>query len=408
MTPPLPTLTVPAGTGRINGKALDGWLRALVGRTNELVRFYNSTVLGNGKLKPKSVRPPAMGDNLKGYIQGMAYQIEAIRKTFGPGSMIDDLTGANLHTYPDPPTSAPITIWAAPQPETELMATAPAVLGGDSSILYRLRFRLRSTCQHTMFTPAWTTIRGTITATAGSTAVTGAGTVFTDDCIAVLYPDRYRPGAQVQFNGERHQLAAIDSDGLMHLKDAALANFTGDCQVSVCNWNIGYPTLDRFNDVALRAPPVGAIQYAQNVIGTPPGTITPFSGRDYLLLQKSSPSEEIALSFQAYTPPIANRDLEAYPAARDVIFETECYGGCILVLQSNNSDTAATFLADTSYPADDDPRFPALFRFRCGQMVQLDLLAIDPILPDVEAGYLQAESGAVLESEQPQEALELE
>ena len=394
------TVSVGAGSDAVQASSLDTQLRQIVSAVNELVALANQI---DPQFPDKCLRPYHMSAELRGYLQAVCSQVKSIRKQFGTGAILYPLEGHGVGSYP---LVGKLQIWSYPYPDANTPAVVPFVVGGDSSIVYRLKFRLRSICQHTLYTLAKTQIRGTVTVTAGSNVVNGAATVFTDDCSQVLNPDPYRGGQGMWINGQYFPLASIESDTVMHTVSPIPFNFTGPAYASVCAWDIGYPTMTRFEQVALSAPPAGAKVYAPFIIGCAPGTMVPFGGRDYLTLDVSNPPQEIALSFQRFTT-VAHRDYDAFPDPRDQTFDILVNGGSTINLRSQNSDTAAAFLPETGFPNDDDPRFPLVARFRVGQMVQLDLLAIDPVKPDQEGNFLETQAGVPIDTNHPQAHLEV-
>lgn len=88
---------------------------------------------------------------------------------------------------------------------------------------------------------------------------------------------------------------------------------------------------------------------------------------------------------------------------RDFLYEVIVRGGATVTFRSRCVDGSSVFSAKSDYPADDDPRFPALFRFPVGQTAQVDIVSIEPIVPDDSP--LLTEAGFPIKAEAPESAI---
>lgn len=88
---------------------------------------------------------------------------------------------------------------------------------------------------------------------------------------------------------------------------------------------------------------------------------------------------------------------------RDFLYEIIVRGGATVTFHSRCVDGSSVFSARSDYPADDDQRFPALFRFPVGQTAQVDIVSIEPTIPDDRP--LLTEAGFPIKAEAPESAI---
>lgn len=203
-------------------------------------------------------------------------------------------------------TGPPRRFYGAPNTDTAEDTTIPFVIGGDSSLLYRVRFRVRSMCglaRAVEGDPSWT--------------------------------------QQHPFTAEQTPAFTIPTD---------------------------VPEYQNAVTLAVTNPP-----------------------RNHLLTYSPAPAD-------------LDYDYALRAVPRDFIYEVVVYGGTTLELRGiAAADGTGQFCATANYPPDDDPRFPALYRFPAGQTAQIDLLAIVPWQDDPDAILTQA--GFPITTEAPTEAL---
>jgi hypothetical protein len=90
--------------------------------------------------------------------------------------------------------------------------------------------------------------------------------------------------------------------------------------------------------------------------------------------------------------------------SRDFIYEITVPGGTEITVENASVLIDGMFFADSNLPPDDDPRFPALYRWPAGQVAQVDILSIAPIL---EGDEILTEASRPITGEAPSTALRI-
>jgi hypothetical protein len=90
--------------------------------------------------------------------------------------------------------------------------------------------------------------------------------------------------------------------------------------------------------------------------------------------------------------------------SRDFIYEIVVPGGTEVTIENASVLVDGTIYADSNLPPNNDPRFPALYRTPPGQIAQIDILAVYPVLPE-DADVILTEAGLAITGEAPTSAL---
>lgn len=403
---PAPAVTVPAGNGLVNARALDGQLRLIVAQVNALIAALGVARAEDQRLRNGSAKWRMVSEGLKGQIEAMVEQVAAIRATFLPDTLNYTLEGKTLYSFDD--GTGDRVFLAGTYPGLYGIVKVPAVIGGDEQVRYRVTFRIRSMSQRTYASEPWFAVRGTV-ATAGVN-VTGVGTVFTEDIIAP-----WRQPIYVRINGEVRQVVTRPNNTTLTVDTPFSGSFPPGTTMEATTLEIEFPG-PLFAPNIHTALPAGA--QAQHpfaflmdaaVESTWYPEAQPFGipqGRDFLTVSIIRPNGVYrSIGLLTFQPCVdaAPSQHEQRPASRDFIVSFDVNGEDEIQFASLNSDSYAVFYAKSDYPPNDDPRFPALYRFPAGQTAQIDLLSIEPINDPATA--ILTEAGFPIQGESPQAPL---
>lgn len=390
---PLPPIIIPTGDGRVNATALDGVMKLIVDRINATISALNVALADRTQLVDRSVRARNLSAELRGAVADLAARVAAIRATLTPGVAVQPIV--------EPVTATPAETLGKFRftcPTTDI--SQPFTLDGDPLRTYRLRFRARSCCARTLFSPSYVQVRGLARTYVGSTVVLAdSGTNFAADVAPMLLDTGRVP--MVLASGETRRIVGVLAGPDRIIVDQPFTTSLANAPVSV-NFAVGTYMRDTYAFRTMAAVlAAGGVPQGDHIIAFPKGTMQPLGNTDFVWVE--TPTSDILLTAALYDP-LAGIIDQQLARALDESFDVLVPGNATLMLHSESSIEQGAFYVESDYPADDDPRFPAAYRFPRAQFVQLDLTAIEHIvLPDDDA--ILAETGVPLDSEAPQAQL---
>jgi hypothetical protein len=388
---PIPPIAVPAGDGRVNATALDGVVRLLTAKVNEVIAALGVAMEARTRLRDGSVDARAFSAEMRGMLTDLAARIGEIRRGIKPDSAIPAVVN---------PTAIPAETPGLFRFSSQVATTHTTFrMDGDAQRIYRLRFRARFAASRTLFSASPCAIRGLANTLVGSdTVVAASGTNFAEDVAPMLLDTERVP--LVFASGEIHRIVAVLAGPDRIVTDRPFVTSYANQPLSV-NFAVGtyMRTTHAFQSMSAVIA-AGGVPLAPGIVSFPPGEMAPLGGTDFVWV--STAQEDILLTAGLFNP-LAGLVDQQLPEARDQTFDIFLPGNGSLTLHNESGGGEAAFLANSDYPADDDPRFPAAYRLLRGQFVQLDLVAIEPIVLPLDA--ILTESGFPVQGESPQASI---
>lgn len=388
---PIPLIVVPPGDGKVNATALDGAFRSIVAQTNAVIEALNVALTARTTLADRSVRARHLGGELRGMLADMAARVASIRRTLLPGVTVQPVVNE---------TAAPSEVPGRFLFESDYTDNHTLFqLGGDPIRTYRLRFRIRSAIARCLFSPSFVRVRGLARTYVGSNIVLAdSGTNFAADVAPMLLNTTRVP--LVMVSGEVHRIVAVLAGPDRIVVDSPFVTSLANGPVDV-SFVVGtYMRNTHAFQTELAAIAAGGAPLGDGVWRFPPGTMAPLGGADFAWL--STANEDILLNGRMFDP-LAGLVDQQLPLPQDVTFDLYVPGDASLSLHCESSDARAAFMVEGDYPVDDDPRFPAAYRFPRAQFAQLDLVSIEPIVEPADG--ILTESGIPIQGESPQATL---
>lgn len=410
MTPITP-VTVPAGDGLVNARALDGQLRLIVAQVNALIAALGVARGQDNQLADGSLRWRMVSETFKGVVRDIAQLAAEIRRQYKP------LDTCNT-TFPGIIVSSPVSnpsgrVFSARSVQDQIVPiTVPEIDGAGGSPyaarFYRIKARARITGQKPAYVKMWQAVRGTMTLN-GTTTVTGVGSTFTDD-IDTHYGGTFP--ARVRINGEIRNLVQRVNDTTLIV--SAPFSFTGSGFTLETDGVRGSQSVtdpaSAIMQGILRAFPAGSLPQHPQVFSVVADDdvhdIVSIPRRESTEIVTQSPLRRYVLQWWMADDP--NRGvIEFYmlPVTSDrmVEFIVEA-GSSFSVRNTTDADASSVFCPQVDgWCADDDPRFPLQFRFPCPPCLQLDILSITPWQDPTDE--LLSEAGFPIQGELPEAAL---
>ncbi len=388
---PLPPIVIPPGDGRVNATALDAQVQQMAAAINAVIARLNVAFAERTQLADRSIDARHFSAELRGALADMAARVAEIRRGLKPTSAVPLVVN---------PTATPAETPGQYRFSSTVATTHTTFqLEGSSERRYRLRFRARLAAARTLFSPSPVAIRGLVRTNVGSNVITAnSGTNFTEDVAPMLLDTERVPLAFA--SGEVHRIVAVLTAPDRIVTDRPFSTSYANQPMSV-NFAAGAYMRSTYAFQTLAAIiAAGGMPLAPGIVSFPPNGAAPLAGTDFAWI--STAEQDILLTAGLYAPAAGLID-QQLPEARDQTFDIFLPGNGSLTLHNESGGGVAAFLASGDYPDDDDPRFPAVYRFPRGQFVQLDLVAIEPIVLPLDA--ILTESGIPIQGENPQASL---
>jgi hypothetical protein len=367
---PLPALTVAPGNGRVNAAALDAQFRAVAAKINALIRALGVARGTANSLAPGSVPWRAFALTARRYLTELAQQLAALRR-----QALTPYTPWNATDFRDPfpyqrlATVPPAPLYFGFTPINPRTIRWPLVIPGDPARLYRIKIRIRHYSERCNVGDA-------------STRPAPPGGVGD-------------PGNPELPSFQRGRVAATLPSGAIN-PDANKVYGTG------LGWDGG--SVAPFGITTQPVPLDVQFDITQGVChGQRAPLVVPAAGSGNLWIQCSNPFRSWVLNalYQTNTSGMAPNQAQQQSLwtcrPLDTILDFTVQGGSEMEVIASNIGGVYTFTALTDGPADDDPRFPYLAKYRAGAKFQWDVLVFRPygLYPD----RLSTEYDAALQTE---------
>ena len=408
MTPITPP-TAQAGDGLVNATALDGVIRLITARINALIAALGVARGEDRQLATASVRWRMVSERMRGAITEMVDLVADIRRQFHPRDGVTSGTGTVQWTIT---ANNPFNrlFLATPTPEIYKTFVVPQLPDNATAPrFYRIHARARVVGQKNMYFPRWVPIRGLMTLN-GTTTIVGVGAAFWTDVFnsVTLTPRLVRIGNEVRTIVSLPATTTMIVDTpFTHIG----AGFTMETDaINAFQTNPPEdPLTPKFVSV-LRGMPAGAEPQHPLVFGVVPddaNDVVPSRSREATQIITESPALRIVVQWTPALDPtrsIVERDMA--PMGSDHVIDFIAEAGSVITLRNTGDDGTGVFALTTeTWPPDDDPRYPLLFRFPCLPCFQLDILAIEPWQEDDT--LLTTEAGFPITGEAPAAALRI-